>query len=80
MQRIQHSVQIGEEPAALYALTDVALDPHAPLRSELSVQEVRHVARRPPMIQPEARSVQDIAHLNSDPINAKQVRTARGRT
>jgi hypothetical protein len=58
MQRIQHSAQTGEQPAALFALADVALYPLTPIRAELSVEIGRHVVWRPPMIPPEARAVQ----------------------
>jgi hypothetical protein len=62
LERADHPLQTAEQPPAIAALTSVALHP-CPLRTrQLAVDQRRHVARRPSMIEAEARLMEEVAH------------------
>jgi len=62
MQAIHRPAQILEQPATAFAFAQVAFDPTAPARTELSIEIVRHAAPRPPVIPPKAFSIQHATH------------------
>jgi len=61
-QRVEHSPQTGEQSTALGTLPGVALHPPPLARTKLAVEVGRHVVGRPPMIEREARAVEEPAH------------------
>ena len=63
MQPLDRPAQALEQPAALLAAGEVALHPPAPTRRELGVNVLGHALRRPPVVAPEALSIEEAAHL-----------------
>jgi hypothetical protein len=62
VQPVQHSAQAVKNTAALGALSGVPFETRARPRQEIAIEVGGHVARRPPVISLEARSVQKTVH------------------
>ncbi len=71
-QSVQHQAQSSEQPAALNALSEMALHPDPTRLDKLSVEVCGHPSWRPPMVPPEALTLQQFAHFGFDPVRRRR--------
>jgi hypothetical protein len=73
MQRCEYETQPGQQTTALGALAEVVLHSAPMPCDELPIEVCRHLAGSPPVVAPEAQSVQELAHYSCDPLGRRTV-------
>lgn len=76
----QHPSQAVQDVAALRTLAGVSLDPGSCAGCQVAVEVGGHVTRRPAVIDPEARAMQNLAHPRSDPSTIQKGSHSESRT